>query len=615
MASRLLQFHLQIVCEENTTFPDILSPNYLRLVFDTVAGIARNEDDDEMPDGVRVIYEVFMKDLVNIRIQPLNATSNIKTYFMQQWARSISLHINTHFRTMCMRYVQERLFRRGLPMKQAKYMSKLLYEYATSTSAQNNGDQVEDDGQSEFSTELDSDEGDSDEQDGHNMSEALTAQTIDPVWVPYVQFIQDHNVSTEERVKAIYITNEMFTRWSTKVYCLVPLHKWQAKYVPIDTTILYDLLGQTSGTGMSRDQFKERQVEIWQTHFQIPRSLYNEPAEMRKQFQYFITTDGVGASITTGRWRWVVRREETPAQKKARIAQERQDALDRCFTRIRDRSETEDFEWIGVDPGRKYVVTAAALDERWKYKISSGQYHHEIKSNERRQHTRRVQRRQGLSEWLLEMPTFKTHCSEATQDTLQQLFQGDNLARQFDISLSRNSRHYRWKVYIHRQKTFHKICKGILGGRDPRNTVIAFGSAMFGITTRGYPSCPSKSRVISNMLRYCYRAYVISVREFNTSQVCSNCCEPVKLCGVGTRRDPFREYREGSTAVANHHFVRRCSNQTCGTIWHRDVNAARNMVLLALYLVYQMDRPDEYSHQLPKARIVHQARDDHEDEN
>src|SRR5258708_13923609 len=64
-------------------------------------------------------------------------------------------------------------------MKHAKYMSKLLYEYATSTSAQNNGDQVEDDGQSEFSTEFDSDE------DGHNMSEALTAQTTDPVWVPW----------------------------------------------------------------------------------------------------------------------------------------------------------------------------------------------------------------------------------------------------------------------------------------------------------------------------------------------------------------------------------------------------------------------------------------------
>jgi len=120
MASRLLQFHLQIVCEENTTFPDILSPNYLRLVFDIVAGIARNEDDDVMPEAIRVIYEVFMQDLVNIRIQPLNATSHIKTYFIQQWARCIALHLDTHFRTMCMRYIQERLAQRSLPIKQVQ---------------------------------------------------------------------------------------------------------------------------------------------------------------------------------------------------------------------------------------------------------------------------------------------------------------------------------------------------------------------------------------------------------------------------------------------------------------------------------------------------------------
>jgi hypothetical protein len=43
-------------------------------------------------------------------------------------------------------------------------------------------------GQSEFSKEFDSDEDDSDEEDDHNMSEAVTAQTIDPAWVAYVPF-------------------------------------------------------------------------------------------------------------------------------------------------------------------------------------------------------------------------------------------------------------------------------------------------------------------------------------------------------------------------------------------------------------------------------------------
>lgn len=139
------------------------------------------------------------------------------------------------------------------------------------------------------------------------------AQTIDPARVPYLQFIQDHNMSTEERVKALYITNKMFTRWSTKVYCLVLYTNGKQKYIPIDTIILYDLLGQTSSTEMSIDQFRERQVQIWQTNFKsffhIQRTYRDEEAII--VFQH---TDGVGASITTGRWRWVVRREETPAQ-------------------------------------------------------------------------------------------------------------------------------------------------------------------------------------------------------------------------------------------------------------------------------------------------------------
>src|ERR1700731_5085476 len=126
IASRLLQFHLQIVCEENVAFPDILSPNYLRLVFDIVAGIARNEDDDVMHDAIRVIYEVFMQDLVNIRIQPLNATSHIKAYFIQQWARCIALHLDTHFRTMCMRYIAKRLAGGALPINHSNYIPKLL---------------------------------------------------------------------------------------------------------------------------------------------------------------------------------------------------------------------------------------------------------------------------------------------------------------------------------------------------------------------------------------------------------------------------------------------------------------------------------------------------------
>jgi hypothetical protein len=205
IASHLLQFHLQIVCEENVTFPDILSPNYLKLVFDIVAGIARNEDDDVMPDAIRVIYEVFMQDLVNIRIQPLNATSHIKGYFLQQWPGCIALHIDTHFRTMCMRYIQERLAGSGLPIKQSKYIAKLWHDYATSTSTttSKDADEIEDDQQSEGSADSEHDSDNDDEDQNLITSKAITESIIDPAWIPYVELIREHNTSTETRVQAM----------------------------------------------------------------------------------------------------------------------------------------------------------------------------------------------------------------------------------------------------------------------------------------------------------------------------------------------------------------------------------------------------------------------------
>jgi hypothetical protein len=129
----------------------------------------------------------------------------------------------------------------------------------------------------------------------------------------------------------------------------------------------------------------------------------------------------------------------------------------------------------------------------------------------------------------------------------------------------------------------------------------------------GYPNCPSKAQSFPTYSDTII-VHIISVREFNTTQVCSNCRESVKLCGIGTRRDPFRDYNEDSTAVINRHFVGRCSNQTCGTICHRDVNAARNIALLAYTLYTRWNDWMNILTNCHKARIFHQARD-HEDEN
>jgi hypothetical protein len=120
----------------------------------------------------------------------------------------------------------------------------------------------------------------------------------------------------------------------------------------------------------------------------------------------------------------------------------------------------------------------------------------------------------------------------------------------------------------------------------------------FNMRTRGYKPSPSKHRrITSRFIKL--GGLVVNVNEHNTSQVCSSCFQDTKLCAVGSRQDPFVTRPE---SVAKAHFVRRCTNSTCRTIWNRDINAACNMVYLALHKVYCLDRPEVFSVQLPQPR-------------
>ena len=117
-------------------------------------------------------------------------------------------------------------------------------------------------------------------------------------------------------------------------------------------------------------------------------------------------------------------------------------------------------------------------------------------------------------------------------------------------------------------------------GDDSSNTIIAYGAGKFNASSPGYKSSPTRSSYFANRLKKVHNATVLNIWEFNTSQICSKCQAPVKLCGVATQQDPFMT---PANIVQKHHFVRRCTNNLCRIIWNRDVNAARNMAFLAIH--------------------------------
>ena len=72
-----------------------------------------------------------------------------------------------------------------------------------------------------------------------------------------------------------------------------------------------------------------------------------------------ITTDGVGASVFLTRWKWVLTYDETPEERETRLERARAEYSEGLHAHIIRRTDTNNVEWIGVDPGHRSIITAA----------------------------------------------------------------------------------------------------------------------------------------------------------------------------------------------------------------------------------------------------------------
>jgi hypothetical protein len=113
------------------------------------------------------------------------------------------------------------------------------------------------------------------------------------------------------------------------------------------------------------------------------------------------------------------------------------------------------------------------------------------------------------------------------------------LSRALDVSLQRSTKHKRWRVYIQKQKTLTHVCCELIGRRNPKNVVFAYGMGRFDASSRGYKSAPVYQRCATNLLTQGLHAKAININEYNTLQVCAICFAGRKLCAVGSNCDTF----------------------------------------------------------------------------
>ncbi|KAI3638178.1 hypothetical protein MIR68_003789 [Amoeboaphelidium protococcarum] len=117
-------------------------------------------------------------------------------------------------------------------------------------------------------------------------------------------------------------------------------------------------------------------------------------------------------------------------------------------------------------------------------------------------------------------------------------------------------RKLRRKLFSKRQRAYDNLARMLTlrqNGQFDQNTIIAYGAVNFDTASPRYPSTPNK-RLFYELKNRCRVRFV---PEHRTSQRCSNC-----------------EFQLVQSRVWR---INYCPNNNCLAIWHRDLNAARNI--------------------------------------
>jgi Putative transposase DNA-binding domain len=245
---------------------------------------------------------------------------------------------------------------------------------------------------------------------------------------------------------------------------------------------------------------------------------------------------------------------------------------------------------VGCDPGRKEVFTYA-LESGKSGKLSNGQYYHSSHFKKNNFIKKKMLKENNLNNILLQTPTIKTISLQQT--ILHYQYIQPKFNQILNLKMKKKWRKLNLDSYLMKKKTLDSTIKQIIyeTGVEKSNIIVGFGDASFSHTSKGYAASPRRKWVTERMKRI-HGLNVIPIWEFNTSRVCANCHS---LNGLVDMRGQH---------ISKPHFVRRCANIECGTIWNRDVNASLNMLYLTHLILHNYNRPDYFRKSLGKLRTA-----------
>jgi len=344
-------------------------------------------------------------------------------------------------------------------------------------------------------------------------------------------------------------------------------HK-KARMALIDETILKE---GKKRKRVDRSKGNELRMPLWNRIFDIDAT-----RRKRMEFGFFFTTDGVSVSVL-----WNSPLKTGPTSKKKRVVI--QDPLPSLEV-LKGRTV------VGVDPGKcslMYFTSDEPDCERPQKRIDFTSDRYRVESY-RRGHRRKLLAAQKPNVKAAES-SLSASCGKSSSQ--QEYLRYAHLRSSVQDLLAEHYsnpkyRVWKWVRYRRKQRCLDNLVNEIRTkfGKDCVLAVGRWGSGNNHLPGRD----PTPNIGLRNFLKKHFELHVVP--EMYTTRTCSRCkghTAPPDY-EMPSRKPKYNKpeyWREQGIKYVEVHGLRRCQNESCGTHWNRDYNAAKNIRENFLHLV------------------------------
>jgi hypothetical protein len=252
----------------------------------------------------------------------------------------------------------------------------------------------------------------------------------------------------------------------------------------------------------------------------------------------------------------------------------------------------DDFNVVkAYDPGFRYMFTGGNNNNLEMY--SSKKYYHKCKMNKAKNDKNIIYKKSNfITDFFKNMPSNKTN------NIINYLsYALKSLTKCLKFHFEKPFRKLKFTTYIFKQKTMNEICKSITEKKhindQTKKSLIGFGdwSSQKDSIIRGHHRGPVVG-IKRELKKWCK---LVLVDEFRTSVRCYKCYNE-------TEKIAYNNVKVNS--------VLRCTNNECGTVIDRDINAYKNIFYLFELSLRGRDRPKEFCRDEKKILSVNEKQND-----